>query len=325
MSSTIAYGIVSEKGYPAIITPDSAGTANNADALMSILTNHKDEIDKIIVDKGAVLFRGFHIDDDETFRKVSAAISANLMPYVDGNSPRTNLGEGLYTSTEFPADQFISLHSELSYSDKWPGRMLFGCITAAEEGGETPLCDNKILLDHLPAEIVDAFMEKQLCYIRNLHSGFGLGPSWQKTFETEDKATVEEFCRGTNNQINWNEDGSLTIKQYRPSVRSHSANNISYWFNQADQFHPSNFTDDIRMAFEALYGDDISKLPQYVTYGDGTEIPSAYFETIRNTVKELMVPVAWQVGDVVYLDNMRVMHGRMPYKGSRKVLLSMFN
>ena len=28
----------------------------------------------------------------------------------------------------------------------------------------------------------------------HLHGGNGLGPSWQDTFETSDRGTVEEFC-----------------------------------------------------------------------------------------------------------------------------------
>jgi alpha-ketoglutarate-dependent taurine dioxygenase len=273
---------------------------------------------------GAILFRGFAIHTKDDFRAVAGSIRENAMPYTDGNSPRTKLTSNTYTSTEFPADQFISLHSELSYSNVWPDRMLFCCVQPALEGGETPLCDNAALLSLLPGEIVDEFSEKGLCYIRNLHAGYGLGPSWQKTFETEEQAEVEAFCKRTHSEFTWNEDESLTIRQYRPGIRNHPISSERLWFNQADQFHVSNFEPEVQEAILALYGEDASSRPQHVTFGDHTEIDPAYFSVIRSIIDEIMVPVKWQGGDLVYLDNMKVMHGRMPYKGNRTVLLTMY-
>jgi alpha-ketoglutarate-dependent taurine dioxygenase len=309
---------------PLLITPSELSGGSRITDLADVINANLDDIRRDLAHFGAILFRGFAIHTKDDFRNIAGSIKEEAMPYTDGNSPRTKLTSNTYTSTEFPADQFISLHSELSYSNVWPARMLFCCVQPAMEGGETPLCDNATLLSHLPKEIVDEFSQKQLCYIRNLHAGYGLGPSWQKTFETEEKAEVEAFCKRTDSEFTWHTDDSITIKQYRPAVRMHPISQEKLWFNQADQFHISNFEPDVQEAIMALYGDDTSSRPQHVTFGDHTEIDAAYFSIIRSITHTVMVPVSWEAGDLVYLDNMKVMHGRMPYKGSRTVLLTMY-
>jgi alpha-ketoglutarate-dependent taurine dioxygenase len=35
------------------------------------------------------------------------------------------------------------------------------------------------------------------------------------------------------------------------------------------------------------------------------------------------VPVPWQAGDILVVDNMLACHGRMPFSGPRKILLAM--
>ncbi len=309
---------------PLIVTPSLLSAGDHTGDLSEFINSNLNDIKIDLAHHGAILFRGFAIHSKDDFRTLADSINESPMPYTDGNSPRTKLTSNTYTSTEFPADQFISLHSELSYSDVWPDRMLFCCVQPAPEGGETPLCDNTTLLSLLPEEIVNEFSQKDLCYIRNLHGGYGLGPSWQKTFETEEKSEVEAFCKKTNSEFTWHADDSITIRQYRPSVRIHPLSGEKLWFNQADQFHISNFEPEVQEATLALYGDDVTSRPQHVTFGDHTEIDPAYFSVIRSLTHKVMVPVKWQAGDLVYLDNMKVMHGRMPYKGNRTVLLTMY-
>ena len=39
--------------------------------------------------------------------------------------------------------------------------------------------------------------------------------------------------------------------------------------------------------------------------------------------EELTVDLQWQQGDVALVDNLRVMHGRRPFEGERRVLASL--
>ncbi|MEM7127276.1 MAG: TauD/TfdA family dioxygenase [Chloroflexota bacterium] len=272
---------------------------------------------------GAVLWRGFGINSSPLLEQLVRSMSGELMDYVDGNSPRTKVQSGVYTSTEYPSEYFISLHNELSYSEKWPKWQFFCCATAPQEGGETPLADSRALLQNLSSATVEAFREKKVKYIRNLHGGRGMGPSWQKTFETEDPAVISNYCQEHNMEHEWLSNGSLRVSHVRPATIIHPETGEEVWFNQADQFHPSTHPKAVYDSLLMLYQGKAENLPQNATFGDGTAIEESMLDEIRTVTREQMVLLPWQEGDLVMVDNMLMSHGRMPFKGPRKVLVAM--
>jgi alpha-ketoglutarate-dependent taurine dioxygenase len=66
-------------------------------------------------------------------------------------------------------------------------------------------------------------------------------------------------------------------------------------------------------------------LPRHAYYGDGAEIAIEQLETVRTAFAEEQVAFAWQAGDILLLDNMRVAHGRRPFTGSRSVLAALLD
>lgn len=307
----------SEKQLPRIIT-------NERDtALLDYYRASRDDIERALLADGAVLFRGFGIRSQEILERTVREIGGRALDYVDGNSPRHKLGGGVYTSTEYPPEFFISLHNELSYSNRWPSRLFFCCVTAPRSGGETPLADSRAILARLPADVREAFVRKKVKYIRNLHGGRGFGPSWQATFETGDRAVVEEFFRATDTDVRWNDDGSLTVTQVRPAAATHPVTGEPVWFNQADQFHPSTHPKAIYESMLALYEGREELMPQTACFGDDTPIDVAMLDAVRQTVAEEMRLFPWEEGDLLMVDNMLVAHGRKPFEGPRKILVSM--
>jgi hypothetical protein len=95
------------------------------------------------------------------------------------------------------------------------------------------------------------------------------------------------------------------------------------WFNQADQFHPSTHPKAIYQTMVALYKGREDLMPQNATFGDGSSIPLEHLNTIRNTTRRLLTAFSWRLGDVVMVDNVLAAHGRMPFTGSRRILVSM--
>ncbi|MGA8806777.1 MAG: TauD/TfdA family dioxygenase [Thermoanaerobaculia bacterium] len=313
-----------------IAPPESAqplplivSAAGSPDALLDQYEAERESMDARLLQHGALLFRGFGIDAEETLSRVVRAIGGEPLGYVDGNSPRRKLGSGVYTSTEYPPEFFISLHNELSYSSRWPARVFFCCAVAPQNGGETPLADSRRILQRLPADVRDAFVTREVKYIRNLHGGRGFGPSWQATFETENRDEVSEFCRTEGTEARWNDDGGLTITQVRPSTRIHPKTGEEVWFNQADQFHPSTHPAAIYESLLAVYGGREELMPQTATFGDGSRIPVAMLDEVRQTVREEMRLFSWQRGDLLMVDNMLVCHGRRPFTPPRKILVAM--
>ena len=291
--------------------------------LPELLKTEAGKIKELLLLHGAVLFKSFGIDSAEKLEACVNAFPGKSLNYVDGNSPRTRLQDKVYTSTEYPASEFISLHNELSYGKNWPRFLFFCCVTPALKGGSTVLADSRAMLNGLSAEVQEAFRSKGVMYIRNLHGGYGAGNSWQETFETDDRSVVEEYCRQDDIMYEWNSDDSLRLLQKRDGVIRHPESGVEVWFNQADQFHPSTHSADVYEALMEVYEGDPMSMPQYATFGDGDEIPLFMLEEIRETGKKTMVAPEWEKGDLMLVDNILTAHGRMPFEGARKILVSM--
>jgi alpha-ketoglutarate-dependent taurine dioxygenase len=283
----------------------------------------REPLEEQLLRHGALLFRAAGVSTPAAFGRFVKAVTPGTLDYVDGNSPRTRITRGVYTSTEYPAQYFISLHNELSYSHQWPEKIFFCCVVPAEQGGETALADSRDILRRLDPELVEEFTRRQIEYIRNLHGGNGLGPSWQDTFETTERSAVEEFFQQAGMTYEWRPDGGLRVRQVRPAVLRHPKTGDLVWFNQADQFHPSTHPPEIYAALQGIYGDRQEELPQNVRFGDGAEIPVASLDEVRRAARESMTGVSWREGDLLLVDNVLVAHGRMPFQGQRKILVSM--
>lgn len=291
--------------------------------LLAFLEENKDDLEKLLLEAGAILFRGFDVNEKEQFLKVKEVFAGtSRFNYVDGNSPRTKLSSDVYTSTEYPREYKISLHNEMSYSNKWPSLIFFYCKTPAQEGGETPVLDCRAFLTKLNPRTVDKFEKFGVNYTRYLSGSRGVGKSWMDTFETKDPATVENYCR--ENEINYSWDGNnLSLSQFGYGIARHPVTQEKVWFNQANQFHPSGLPDDIYAMLKMLYAKDTRKFPQYALFGNGEEIPEKELKEITDIQFECAMKFKWQTGDVLMLDNMLMAHGRMPFSGERKIYVSM--
>jgi alpha-ketoglutarate-dependent taurine dioxygenase len=318
------YTFDTDRSLPLVIEAEVAGgAAPSSELLCAWIKEHEAEVESKLLQYGAILFRGFNVNAPAAFRRFVNSVASGLMDYVDGNSPRTKLTSGVYTSTEYPAQYFISLHNELSYSHRWPGRLFFCCIVAPQENGETVIADSRAILNSLPADLVEEFDRRKVKYIRNLHGGDGFGPSWQDTFETPDRETVESYCRDSGMSFEWRPDGGLRVTQVRPATASHPRSGERIWFNQADQFHPSTHPPEVYESLMSLYRGDQGALPQNVSFGDDTPIDVSMLDEIRAVTQRQTVYFPWREGDVLMVDNMLVAHGRAPFSGPRKILVSM--
>jgi alpha-ketoglutarate-dependent taurine dioxygenase len=215
------------------------------------------------------------------------------------------------------------LHNELSYSENWPSKLVFGCCLPPQEGGETPLVDSRQICKHISRDLLEELEAKDVKYIRNLHGGSGLGPSWQDTFETESRAKLESTCNELKIKFEWRSDGGVKLISKRPATRFHPITKEKVWFNQVDQYHPSHFPKEVYETLMLVADGNESELPLNVSFGDDTPITVDIIKEITATVNELMVVRKWNKSDIVIVDNMLIGHGRKSYKGNRKIIVSM--
>lgn len=285
--------------------------------------DNKEMISKEMLRSGAILIQGANINSVGKFEEFTGSIASKFRNYLDGNYPRKNLKGHVYISTEYDANYDITMHNELSYSYKWPSMLFLACVTPPAVGGETPLVDSRRIIEVMDSDLLKEFETRKIRYIRNLHGGAGMGPSWQETFSTEDRNEVEAHCKNIDIKYAWKDNGGLRLENIRPATRLHPVTGEKVWFNQVDQYHPSHFPKEVYETLILLAEEKEEELPLYVSYGDGEKIPETVIREVINTIDSIVVVRPWKEGDFVAVDNMLVAHGRKAYKGDRKIIVAM--
>jgi alpha-ketoglutarate-dependent taurine dioxygenase len=280
---------------------------------------HRDFVEAQLMQTGAVLFRGFGAGTGDDLAGVIRALAGEPLEYRERSSPRTPVGDNVYTSTDYPATKSILLHNENSYQESWPLKLFFLCETPPERGGETPLADCRRVLARLSPETRRRFMTEKWMLVRNYNDGFGL--PWQSVFQTNDPAEVERHCRENGIEVEWKNGMRLRTRATRSAIVRHPRTGEQVWFNHAMFFHVSSVEPGLREALlGALSGYD---LPSNTFYGDGSPIEPEVMREVCEAYRCETTSFPWRRGDLLMLDNILVAHGRAPYAGQRRVLVGM--
>jgi alpha-ketoglutarate-dependent taurine dioxygenase len=304
----------SARGFPLVLKP----ILPDLD-LCAWVSNNKQYLTKALLEHGAILFRNFQMDSVEEFRLFAQTALGDLLKYEERAAPRQEVSDKIFTSTEYPADQVIPMHHEMSYSHNWPLRILFFCLVPSAEGGCTPIADDRKVIHLIPARIKERFVEKNVMYVRNF--GEGADMEWQEAFQTKERSVVEQYCRAANMKFEWKNGDRLKTWQVRPAIVRHPVTGEEVWFNHAHMFHISNMEAKVREALLAEFRED--ELPRNAFYGDGTPIESEVVEEIRRIYSDSAFRFRWQKGDIMMLDNILASHGRDPFQGERRIMVAM--
>lgn len=303
-----------DKGFPLVVQPALEGVD-----LLQWITGARETVERWTREHSGVLFRGFEISSIEEFEQFARAFSPTLLDYVDQHTPRTKLNEHIYTSTEYPSDHHVPFHSENSKNSTWPLKIWFFCLQPASQGGETPIADNRKVFQLLDPAITKRFCEKNVMYVRNFGEGVGL--TWQKVFQTAERAEVEVYCRQTGMTCEWKSNDRLRVRHVGQAVATHPQTLETVWFNQAHLFHVSGLSAEARESIRQVFSEE--ELPGNAYYGDGSPIEDSVLDEIREAYWQAAVTFPWRSGDVLMLDNMLLAHARTPYSGTRRVAVAM--
>ena len=279
------------------------------------------DLEIILADKKCLLFRGFHVDSDDKFSQIVSTLAQQELNYKERSTQRIQTAKGVYTSTEYPAKKLIANHSENAFQKVVPGKILFCSLIVADSGGETPISDNRKILDILPSEEVAKFRQNGVMYQRNFDGGFDL--SWQEAFQTDNQSEVNQYCNDNDIEFEWLSPTHLRTKQKRHAIIKHPITGEELWFNQLHLFHVTNLEPAIRQALLSSLGTNL--LPRHAFYGNGEEIPDYVVDQIRSAFIQSEVVFKWQKGDFLIADNLLVSHGRKPFEGERAVRVSLID
>jgi alpha-ketoglutarate-dependent taurine dioxygenase len=287
-----------------------------------------------LLEHGALLFRGFDVRDAERFAAFHRAAGLPLMDYPRGTTPRTQVGERIYTSSETRADLAIPLHSEMAYTSLYPEGLAFCCLEASTEGGATPLADLRQVLARIPEEFALEVERRGLRYRQIVppRPTAALERSWPAMFGTGQRTEVEALCAAQGIECDWLADGSLSLSGRNPGLRPHPASGERVWFNQAHTFHIRLFRHLAKqgvsdaLEHEREFAERHARLEPYqCSFGDGGELWEPAMAQVRKAFEAETERFDWQPGDLLLLDNFRVAHGRQAFRGPRRVLAALIS
>lgn len=281
--------------------------------------NNRGRVESELLKYGAILFRGFNMETVGQFEEFARAVSLNLLDYKERSSPRSEVGRGVYTSTDYPPDEAIHFHNEQSYSYCWPMKLWFFCLQPATEGGATLIADARQVLRHISARTRERFRQKQVLYVRNYGDNMGL--DWRTAFQTTDKSVVESYCRRAGIDFEWKDGDRLRTRQVFPAIVEHPKTSEPVWFEHTAFFHVSALPPAVREMLLSEFGEQ--DLPFNTYYADGSPLTDDVLQEIREAYERSAVRFPWRRRDVLLIDNMLTSHAREPFAGPRRIVVAM--
>jgi hypothetical protein len=233
---------------------------------------------------GALLFRGFGIDVAQFRSFAEQFCSTSVVNESPGRQP---VDPDAHIFTVDAGTRAFPLHPELSREPWKPDVAFFGCLSAPRTGGMTTICDGVELAQKLPSALRETLAKRRLLYIQS---------TWPSLLEY------------------WLGSASPTDAQLAspppgcPYEFRRFPQGIARIFSRP-ALHKPMFVDAPAFGNFLLFARALGRKDS-VVLDDGRPLPHECIETISATAERLTVPIDWQSGDLLMLDNTRFMHGR---------------
>lgn len=298
------------------LTPDGGRTPEAAGRLA------RSVIDELLPDHPAILLRGLPIGERSDFAALTAAMGVPIHDYMGGNAARDRSDDRVSITSIDPAAITISPHNENCYMPDPPDIILFCCLERAARGGEVPINDIRKTLPLLPPDFVAEMRRRRLRYIRRLpKDGDGYCIGWRQSFATDDRSDVDRYLESKNCTYEWSADESLMFWFNTDVFRTYRGQEL--WFNQLSE---SNAEYWLHHPIYIERGTKRGETQSDTAYGDtGEPFSEDITGTVRAAIWKTTELIALDPGDVIVLDNNLIQHGRMPYEGTRRHLVSVMN
>lgn len=270
---------------------------------------------------GALLLRGYPIHTASDFSRVSSAWgNPALVSLACSAGPRIDLGGGVFTANEAPPDECIPIHHEMAQCAHPPAYVLFHCQTPPASGGCTPIIQSARVARELTLKyptVVKRIRRHGLRYVRihppvTDHSS-PLGKSWREVYNVHTREEAEAALAAEGTAWQWLEDGDH-LRTVGPVLYP-----ITY--------DPHTDTETLFIAAETSFlGTPDRRASKAVIDGDGDTLhpeTKAAFEYIGDYARRESARIPWKEGDVLILDNSRVMHARDTFTPPRRILVSL--
>lgn len=280
----------------------------------------RDEVVSVFRETGALLFTGFAVNRQD-FLQLTARFSEEFSTYQGGffhDRQAVDAEPTLLTVTSSTEGFAIPLHGEMYYTQKPPGILWFCCETPSAERGETTVCDGRRIYADLSERARTLFESKRVKYIRHLPDGV-----WQSAFQTGAVEEVERYCHGQGMQVTFDpDDGSVTTELLRWALVEGPTGQRDTFINNIVALYLGELSFQRGIAARAVRNLSGGKAFQMkVRMENGAPVPGAVIRELLALNERHMADVRWRRGDVLMVDNTRVLHGRRAFEGPRDIFI----
>lgn len=351
---------VGKNNYPMIFQPATEeAKAYTNEELTAFVKKNVNWINEHLYIHGAILFRGFTkaMVTPRNFEDMAVICEPKMEEEYLGTSPRT-LIEGcryVHTASEIPGGAVIPNHCEMSFLPNPPKKIFFFAENANKSpGGETPLIDyRKVLLDIDPA-VLSRWKQKKVRYARTYFDDKDGGPkglleskSWQAMFSTKDPAQVDAKCQEKGFEAKWenpeSKRGQVKLTHTLGATRNHPVTGEEIWHNHHNVLHKTAMSAEFAFSAQhlqswknvlmhywvgfiiwtqtTLKGDE-DGAGMHTSHEGGEEMLASDVNHIRQMIWKHTIIYRHQTGDMAYIDNSRIGHGRQPFYGPRRILVT---
>ena len=319
----VVYGGLAEekdidgRAFPLLIQPQNTEETTKDNTLQWVKKNAL-HIKQLMLEHGAVLLRGFPVEDAYDFENILENAQFENMPYVGGAAPRQEVTQGrILTANESPPSEPIPFHHEMAQVPNPPAYVCFYCDVPPQVGGATPIVHSHRVYQRFQAispEFCQRIEEVGVRYVRVMpdqdDASSPIGRSWRSTFQTNDRLEAEARMKAIGTTWKWLDDGNLyTETTTVPAIRTDERTQKKTFFNSM-------------VAAYTGWVDQRNDPKKAVCCGDGTPVDGEVLEATAKAMVEESVAFQWQKGDVLLIDNGLVLHSRQPFEGSRRILAS---
>ncbi|WP_414543165.1 TauD/TfdA family dioxygenase [Nostoc sp. CCY0012] len=246
-----------------------------------------EEITNLFKSSGVLLFRGFETDVN-IFKQFSNLLSTDFLDYTGGAFTRRIIDDDK-TILSVNDDQFeIKLHGEMYYQKTKPLMLWFFCANPASEAGQTTICDGKEFFEQISVSTKELFSNKKLKF-----SVYISKDKWQIKYKTDELNKLQEMCINNDMSLKINADKSIYLQYICPAIIPSKCGKYQVFIN-------------ILLPTKQLH-------PEILKFEDDSEIPHDVLTELDEIAERITTEISWKKGDILMIDNTRVMHGRRAF------------
>ncbi|MEM1170168.1 MAG: TauD/TfdA family dioxygenase [Cyanobacteria bacterium P01_H01_bin.35] len=334
--------ITREKELPLVI---EAVKEKSFTALAELVRENSDWFNKQQDNYGALLFRGFEVETAAQFESILELLNVKLASkYHFGSAQRERITDQVFTSSEAPGNLMITPHTELNMVPVRPSFLAFFCQIEPTLYGETPIINTEKIFNDLSPNLQHKFANSPQKYVRFVPNHL-LG----MVFEELSREEITKLLEDGEFHFEWRDDGSLDFEcSYIPLFPHPRTGKLCFglslydcfvtreWYRSILQRYP--FKKRIYYKFlpsqlyRTLEGMDNSQqkgttLDTYLVNEEGncTKMTEPEAKELGKAEWKNAAVFRWRQGDILVIDNLQLVHGRLNAQPPRKILTAFGN